>query len=695
MRQFTAKALLFLPPSPELASQHLTMLYSKHPPRTLSIWALVLLILTTFNCFATNNSSTRAQANLVPSFVVFEDAGKQLKIEDVRKLENTSAFKPWLGNDDIHFGFTNSAHWIRIPINEVGGDAGSKVLEIPYAQISEISFYAPNKEAIVTGSRYPITTRAYFHRFFAFPIEPTNAPQYVYLRVASDYALTVPIKLWKESDFYHHQQKTLMVQFLYYGGLLALLIYNLFLFISLRNKQFLYYALFAGLCGLGMLAGNGYGRLLLWSDFPKFDGISQTILFGLTSAMGAVFTSAFLSTREKLPTTHRLLNIGAALFVLVAAFLLVTLRVNLPTTWAFQLFALNGIFTFFCIILAGIQSIKLGYKPARFFSLAWGVLFAGVTIASLRAFGLIASNIVTEYILQISSSIEMLVFSLALAAMIAEEKIHREAAQARALTAENNLVKTLSSSKNNLEKLVAKRTRELETSLAYEKELRAQYIRFGALVSHEFRNPLSIIESQLSLIRKENRKGTNQIENRSLVITGAIERLTLMFDSWLKQGKLQNTLDNLNITQIEIKPWLEELVNKNLALANRMHCEFKFNCNIKAIKADESLLQIALNNLIDNAVKYSPANSSITIETMQKDQFIGIAITDRGLGIAPEHHDEIFNEYFRATPEGAASGMGLGLALVNEIVKALNGHIELKSKLNQGSTFTIWIPNKD
>ena len=671
------------------------MLYSNHPPRTLSIWALVLLILTTFNCFATNNSSTRAPVNLAPSVGVFEEAGKQLTIEDVRKLENTGAFKPWLGNDDIHFGFTNSAHWIRIPINQFGGDAGSKVLEIPYAQISEISFYAPNKEAIVTGSRYPITTRAYFHRFFAFPIEPTDTPQYAYLRVASDYALTVPIKLWQENDFYHHQQKTLMVQFLYYGGLLALLIYNLFLFISLRNKQFLYYAIFAGLCGLGMLAGNGYGRLLLWQDFPKFDGISQTILFSLTSAMGAVFTSAFLSTREKLPTTHRLLNIGAALFVLVAAFLFVTLWVDLPTTWVFQLFALNGIFTFFCIILAGIQSINLGYKPARFFSLAWGVLFVGVTIASLRAFGLIASNIVTEYILQISSSIEMLVFSLALAAMIAEEKTQREEAQKRALNAENKLVKTLSSSKDNLEKLVAKRTQELETSLAYEKELRAQYIRFGALVSHEFRNPLSIIESQLSLIRKENRQGTNKIENRSLVITGAIERLTLMFDSWLKQGKLKNTLDNLNITQIKIKPCLEELVNKNLALANRMHCEFKFNRNIKTIKADESLLKIVLNNLIDNAVKYSSADSTIIIETLKKPGYVGIAVTDQGIGIAPRHQEKIFTEYFRVSPEGTTAGTGLGLAMVKEIVNAHNGEIKLKSKLDEGSTFTIWIPITD
>ena len=669
------------------------MLYSNHPSRALSIWVLVLLILTTFNCFATSNSSTHAPVNLASSVAVFEEAGKQLTIEDVRKLENTGAFKPWLGKDDINFGFTTSEHWIRIPINQFGGDAGSKVLEITYAQISEISFYAPNKAPIVTGSRHPITTRAYFHRFFAFPIESTDTPRYAYLRVASDYALTVPIKLWQEKDFYQHQQKTLMVQFLYYGGLLTLLIYNLFLFISLKNRQFLYYALFAGLCGLGMLAGNGYGRLLLWSDFAKFDAVSQTVLFSLTSAMGAVFTSAFLSTREKLPRTHRLLITGAALFVFVAAFLLVTLWVNLPTTWAFQLFALNGIFTFFCIILAGIQSIKLGYKPARYFSLAWGVLFAGVTIASLRAFGLVASNIVTEYILQISSSIEMLVFSLALAAMIAEEKTQREVAQARTLKAENTLVKTLESSKENLEILVEERTKELEVSLAQEKMLRSQYVRFSALIAHEFRNPLSIIQSQISLLRKEGQQGANQIEKRSHIILETTQRLALMFDSWLDKGRVENALNNLSMTTVELKPWLEALISQHLAISNKVFVEMKFAKHIKTVKADDSLLKSALKNLIDNAAKYASTGSTITIATLEKPGYLGIAVTDQGIGIAPRHQEKVFTEYYRVSPEGTTTGTGLGLALVKEIAKAHHGDVELKSKLKKGSTFTIWIPN--
>jgi hypothetical protein len=315
--------------------------------RFTSIASCLLLWAVASSCLAGNSFKTGEPFNLTSSATVLEDPSKKLTIDDVRKLENAQEFKAWTSANDIHFGFSSSAHWIRIPVKTYDNERTSKILEIPYAQISEIAFYAPNQKAIITGSRYETTTRAYFHRFFAFPVEITGTSQYVYLRVVSDYALTVPIKLWQESDFHQHQQKTLMLQFLYYGGLLTLLIYNLFLFISLRNRQFLYYALFAGLCGLGMLAGNGYGRLLLWPDFAKFDDISQTFLFSLTSAMGAAFTAAFLSTREKSPFTHRLLKISAFIFVAIAGFLLATLWIAVPTKWAYQLFSFNGVFSFY------------------------------------------------------------------------------------------------------------------------------------------------------------------------------------------------------------------------------------------------------------------------------------------------------------------------------------------------------------
>lgn len=626
---------------------------------------------------------------------ILEDPSGELTINDVTSPEKSKAFSAWGSENNINYGFTSSAHWIRIPLVKASGEDASKVIEVPYAQISEISFFAPEHPTVVTGNLYPVSSRAFFHRFFAFPIELKNETQYFYIRVASSYALTVPIMLWQEDAFYAHQQKTLMVQFLYYGGLLTLLIYNLFLFFSLKNRQFLYYALFAGLFGMGMLAGNGYGRLLLWPDLAKFDDISQTFLLSLTSAMGATFTSAFLNTRNQLPRIHRLLKTSALLFIVVSAFLLASIWIELPTKIAFEIFALNAVVTFFLIVLAGIKSIKLGYKPARFFSLAWGMLFVGAVIATLRAFGVVTSNTITEYVLQISSSIEMLIFSLALAAMIAEEKNQREIAQKRALVAENKLVKTLQSAEKDLKKLIAERTQELEISLAHEKALRNQYVRFSALIAHEFRNPLSIIQSQLSLIRKEDQKGTNQIEKRSNIILDTTNRLAAMFDGWLDQGRVQNALSNLNISKIKLMPWLEGLIKKYSVASNKLDFEIKLNPQIKSIEADTELLQSALNNLIDNAVKYSPAGSSITIETLQKPGYVGIAVIDQGIGIAPKHQEKVFAEYFRVSPEGTTTGIGLGLALVKEIAKAHKGYIDLKSKLNQGSTFTIWIPNKD
>jgi two-component system sensor histidine kinase SenX3 len=194
-------------------------------------------------------------------------------------------------------------------------------------------------------------------------------------------------------------------------------------------------------------------------------------------------------------------------------------------------------------------------------------------------------------------------------------------------------------------------------------------------------------------MRKENQHGTNQIEKRSNVILDTTNRLALMFDSWLDKGRVESALNNLSMVSIKLQPFIDDLVANSKGLVKSLTFEVTLNPEIKNVKADKALLDSALSNLIENAIKYSPNQSTISIKTLKKAGFVGIAITDQGIGIAAKHHNKVFTEYFRVAPEGSIQGTGLGLPLVNEIVKAHNGEIELKSKLNKGSTFTIWIPN--
>jgi signal transduction histidine kinase len=108
--------------------------------------------------------------------------------------------------------------------------------------------------------------------------------------------------------------------------------------------------------------------------------------------------------------------------------------------------------------------------------------------------------------------------------------------------------------------------------------------------------------------------------------------------------------------------------------------------------AEEPLLETVVTNLLENACKYSSSDSAIVIETRQQADLIGIAITDQGCGIAPEHQGFVFDEFFRVAPQSNIMGMGLGLAIVARIAQAHGGHVELTSQLGKGSCFCIWLP---
>jgi signal transduction histidine kinase len=231
----------------------------------------------------------------------------------------------------------------------------------------------------------------------------------------------------------------------------------------------------------------------------------------------------------------------------------------------------------------------------------------------------------------------------------------------------------------------------LETSLANEKQIRIQYIRFGALISHEFRNQLAIIRSQLSVIDKEYQQGIVTLEKRIPIINLTINRLTSLFDKWLQDGRLNDDSHVLKIARIDVAAWLSDLIEQYEALQPEYRFTINFNSDVTELFADIDLLTMAVKNLIDNACKYSPIDSLITVEVRQQDRMVGIAIIDHGLGIAEQHQQQIFSDYYRVNPESIIQGLGLGLSLVKRIINQHGGHIELTSVLGGGSCFCLWL----
>lgn len=616
----------------------------------------------------------------------------ELSLEAVRSQEFAQHFRPVSrSGDTLNLGFTGTTYWLRLRLQRTDDAPEQWLLELPYTMIDYVDAYLPGQPPVLTGTRRPLSSRPFRERYFVFPLKLTTSEQTIYLRVSSSNPLTVPLRIWRPEARMQSEGNALLLQYLYYGGLLALLIYNLMLAVSLNDRRFLLYALYALPLGLGMLAGNGLGRVLLWPDSYTFDEVSQSCLLGLAGAMAMLFAREFLQTRLRLPRVDRLMLASAAAFLVLAALLLASLWWSLPVLWLNQLLFINGVLMAALVLMVSAREYWRGQIGARFFLLSWVILSLGVLVASLRAFGLLPTNVLTAYAIQLSSVGEMLLLSLALADIIRAERRAREDAQAEALAASQR-------SSERLEAEVRQRTAELcikaeqlERSLANEQHVLAQYVRFGSMISHEFRNPLAVIDSQLRLLGKEHQQGLDRLPERLLVVQRAVRRLSSMFDQWLKSDRLGQPLQELSPHPIPLRDWLEHLV-EGLYCLSEHKIELMLEPGVQHILGDDHLLEIALGNLIENASKYAPAGTQIRLVTRSRPGQVGICVIDQGPGIAQEYQHAVFESFYRIQPEGSVRGMGLGLSIVQRIALAHGGELTLDSKPGAGCCFCLWLP---
>lgn len=654
----------------------------------LALW----LFLLAWPVTAVELTAQARELNLLGHAQWLEDPTGQLSLNDVKA--QGARFKPWQGGGtEMNFGFTDSAWWVRVPLQRQYNAPEEWLLEVHYAKLLTLDVYPPEGEPVRTGMSLPVSSKPYFDRNFVFPLRLSTEPQYLYLRATSRYALTVPLTLWAPDNFRQRQQRFQALQFMYYGGLVLLLMYGSVIYAALRDLRFLVYAAYIATAGVGIFASNGFGRLLLWSDLPSFDEIAQSLFLSL----GAFFAVQFARLMLLAPGDRSWLALGlrasAGVFLLTTALNLM----HWLTAWNLlrpsnQLLMLNSVLMGLLVSWASVKAWGERRSGVRFFALGWLLLWLGVTVAALRAFGLVPSNDLTSYAVQMATVFEMLLMAMALADILRlEQKAHR-ATQAQALAAKQALLERSQADEEKLKQAVFERTVQLENALRAEKDLREQYVRFGSMISHEFRTPLNVIQSQASLIRKERERGIDQTDRRLDAIRSASQRLTAMFDKWLHNDALNETLEVLDLRPMALQPWLRTLVQANPHLLLNHRVALRFDAITDQVMADEYHLGLALTNLMDNAAKYSPEHTTITLKTRSKLGHAGIAVCDEGPGIPHEVHDKVFAEFFRYAPESQIQGVGLGLSIVQRIAQAHGGHVELTSTPGHGACFCIWLP---
>lgn len=239
---------------------------------------------------------------------------------------------------------------------------------------------------------------------------------------------------------------------------------------------------------------------------------------------------------------------------------------------------------------------------------------------------------------------------------------------------------------------------QLRESLKHEKEMRKIQNEFVALVSHEFKTPLQIIDSTRELVE---RKIKNGISDESLSkalerIKSGVYRMNGLINSVLNLAKIESgeTSIKLERTQFNFKNLINEIVDKNSSLmvgknikilTKIEEIDFDFNGDIK-------LIEHAFTNIIANAIKYSNKDSFIKIVAKTNEKTVAIRVIDQGIGIPKDDITNVGKKFFRAKNTTAVAGTGIGIYLTKSFIEMHEGQILIESELNVGTSFTVVLP---
>ncbi|HJV27378.1 MAG TPA: diguanylate cyclase [Aromatoleum sp.] len=435
-----------------------------------------------------------AATSMVPlsSHVDFlEDRGGSLSLDDVRAAA-ADRFAPVPSGSEINFGYSASAYWLRFTLRAEEIEAHDWLLEVAFPSLDRVELYAPENGGYrqsVVGDLQPFSARPIANRNFVFPLLLADGQaRTYYLRISSSGTLTVPLRLWQPAAFSRYSEDAYAGMSVYYGMLLALMLYNLLLYVSIRDRIYLTYVLFVAGMAVGQLSLNGLGNQYIWTAWVAWGNVALPVGLAASGFFAALFARRFLATQRTAPRLDKLMVVLASAFAISA---LATVAVSYRS--GAILTSITGLAFSLAAVGAAIHCLRQGHREARYFLLAWTLLLAGVAVMAMRNLSWLPTNALTSYAMQVGSAFEMLLLSFALADRINVTRREKEQAQAEALAAEEATVQALRESERQLEARVAARTRELEDANA---RLREKEVQLKSLAHHD---PLTGLANRLLL----------------------------------------------------------------------------------------------------------------------------------------------------------------------------------------------------
>ncbi|MBB5436669.1 signal transduction histidine kinase [Pedobacter sp. AK017] len=622
--------------------------------------------------------------NIGKQVTYFEDQNANLTLNQVMALEKAGKFTQ--GQQQIlNLGNKKSAFWVKIDYLSIGSRHDYLIVDVP--NIEHIDLYIPKGADFIhrkTGALRPsapgvIATNNYI---FSLPLLPENtAASTLWLRVKTNNILLLPIKMATSENFMPGTSLKNNLQTIYIGVLLTLFLFNIFLYFSMKDSTYLYYSLYVfslGLYVVGYLRGYSY---LFGDNFKLFINHYPHTFLSISTISCILFSKKFLNLKAISPRAIQICNVltGLALIMFITSIagfksISATLAQYITISFSVVLWTL------------GLMAYKKGHTPAKYYILAWTFIAVTIIATVLSMDGVFDYHDYSFEFVPVGSTIELLLLAFALGdryrVIINNERKARE---------ENFIL--VQTQNQRLEEQVADRTLKLSESIVQLKASNAVKNKLFSIIAHDLRSPFNSLVSifslkdmdllsldELKMLLNENKKSIDTIHN-------TLNNLLYWAKSQMDGVTTQPSAFDLSIL-------VEELVLVYAPLTQLKGITVELQLPEKLmVYADENQIQLVLRNLIDNAIKFTPATQSIHIKLTKATEHTEICISNNipdGHELNIEHITDP-NAFEATYGTGQEKGVGLGLHLCREYIKG-NGS-ELKVDITgQQVSFSFQLP---
>ncbi|WP_158638324.1 sensor histidine kinase [Panacibacter ginsenosidivorans] len=618
-------------------------------------------------------------------------------------------------------------------------------LDIQYSNISEISLYRKidNKLVLIQRAGNSIKPELQAQkRAFAFRLRlPPSDTGIYYLKIKSYHPLFLPMFIKDTTSLDESINSGNLIFGLYFGIILSLLLYNIFLLISTKDLSYLFYVIYLFFLGFAQVTVSGYGYTYFWPSHPDVNRYMLLLTSCTAGITGILFAIFFLRIAYYYKTFVFLFSIVIFLF-----FVAIIATISGNNQLGYKVIDYAQLAGGVLLILISFLIGRKGYKPAYFYLIAWTAFLAGVIVISLRNIGIVPYTTFSTYVLYLGSAIEAIFLSTALADRINSLRKEKQESQVYALKISRENETLIKEQNVVLEQKVTERTNELVSTnmqlnhtLAELKDAQTQLVeaekmaslgQLTAGIAHEINNPINFVKSNIkplnldiddvfevvamyrklhnankeiipSLLQEVDRKQEEidmefvKKEIRQLIkgIEEGAERTAeivrgLRTFSRLDEGELKvaNVHEGLNSTLVLLRN----------SMPGYLRVEKQFNAK-GDIECFPGKLNQVFMNIINNAIQaidekqVKQEQEWILISTVDvPGNKMQVRIKDSGIGMNEQVKHKIFEPFF--TTKSVGVGTGLGMAIVFKIIEEHHGKIEVESEPGKGAEFILTLP---